>query len=111
VTAIVKYLCNQNPEFLQKYDNDGYISLYYYFLYGLPLDLETISIMCETDKTIVTMKCQSPDDTIVDPGRLPLHRLMDGNGFYSTMSNTSVEADCFRYFLNLYPASAGVKDN
>jgi hypothetical protein len=60
--------------------------------------------MCERDEAIVTKTCPNPDH---DTGMLPLRLLVKHNPF---TSNISVEADCFRYLLNLYPAAASIKD-
>jgi hypothetical protein len=74
------------------------------------MNLKTIMIMCEVEKTIVKQIYHDNDDADHHEvsGNLPLHFLLKYSFF---PSNISVEADCFRYLLNLYPDAAGIKDD
>jgi hypothetical protein len=63
--------------------------------------------LCNADETVVRDKLALSD--INDPRfqQLPLHLLIT---YKPLRSEISEEADCFRLFLRLYPASAGIKD-
>jgi hypothetical protein len=102
--AKVNYFCDRYSEFLLMINSTGCNPLSSYLCNCGKLDLETISIMVKTEKTIVTEICRDP---VHNKKRLPLHMLLTYNTF---TSNVSVAADCFRYLLHLYPATAGIKD-
>jgi hypothetical protein len=104
LNAKVKYLCNRNPGFLLMNNNAGVCPpLNQYLWLEQTLNLKTISIMCETDPAIVTQIFSNQGMLPM----LPLHLLLINK---TITSNISVEADCFRYLLNLYPAAAGIND-
>jgi ankyrin repeat protein len=105
VNDMVSFLCDKNAAFLPMSNNDGYIPLSYYLHNHIPLDLNTIILMCEKNENIVTQPCQSSD--ISYQGMLPLHFLLVHQNFDSTVS---IIADCFRYLLHLYPAAATIKN-
>jgi hypothetical protein len=67
------------------------------------VDFDTLTILCETDETIVT---QISGNSVCN-GMLPLHLFLINNAF---SLHVSVEADCFRYLLHLYPAAAAIRD-
>jgi hypothetical protein len=59
------------------------------------------------DWTVVKDKCTS-NIYSRHSGMLPLHLLIER---YLPIAEVSEEGDCFRLFLRLYPASAGIKDD
>jgi hypothetical protein len=106
VNSKVQYLCGHCPDLLKMSQNEGLTPLMYHLLIAeLELDINTIMIMCEADLTIVTEKCQYPRLN----QKLPLHLIL-GKDMFTFTSCVTVEADCFRYLLRLYPAAAGIKD-
>jgi hypothetical protein len=118
VNAKVQYLCDHYPNLLNMSDKNDHnplnriLSFNFHHIaarkLGIQLDLQTIKIMCETDKTIVTKQCLTGS---YNKGWLPIHHLVSNPGIDFLTSNMSVEADCFRYLLHLYPASAGIKND
>jgi hypothetical protein len=103
--AKVRYLCDRKPGFLLLNDDLGYNPVNRY-LYGTSyLDLETILIMCDVDKTIVRQECLSDDG---NSGMLPLHFFFNCHYFTSTVD---FAGDCCRYLFKLYPEAAGIKDD
>jgi hypothetical protein len=98
--AKVQYLCDHYPDLLHMSNNRGLSQLMYHLIKVPKLDLKTVTIMCEGDKTIRSEIRQSPEDSLHS-----LHLLVQNRTFFS-----GVEADYFCYLLNLYPAAAGNKD-
>jgi ankyrin repeat protein len=108
VNSKVQYLCDHYPDLLRKSSNRGLNPLMYYAgARDFEFDLKTIVIMCEVDSTIIAEKCQDPENPRRFNKKLLLHFLVQGRTF---TSGVTVEADCFRYLLNLFPAAAGIKD-
>jgi hypothetical protein len=64
--------------------------------------------LCNADETVVRDKFTPSDVDESFSGQLPLHFLIVQKPPRSEISD---EADCFRLFLRLYPASAGIKDD
>jgi hypothetical protein len=104
INAKEQYICDHYPRFLQMSSDDNYFPLNDYLRREEQLDLKTISTMCEVDRTIITQICQLPGE---DQGRLSLHLLLN---YYDLISKASIEVDCFRYLLKLYPDTASIKD-
>jgi hypothetical protein len=120
VNAKVQFLCDHCPDLLHMSNNSDHsplnmiLSVDFHhiaarnsFFKFRKLDFESIKIMCKADKTIVTKQCL----TGRYKGWLPIHHLVSNRGIDFLTSNVSVEADCFRYLLHLYPASAGIKND
>jgi hypothetical protein len=63
--------------------------------------------LCNVDESVVRDKFTPSDIDHSQFGRLPLHFLIQ---HYPPRLEVSDAGDCFRLFLRLYPASAGVKD-
>jgi hypothetical protein len=74
--------------------------------------MQSVRILCSIDETVVRDKCTPPDTTDSRYQQLPLHLLIEYNSsIFEPMLEVSVKGDCFRLFLRLYPASAGIKDS
>jgi ankyrin repeat protein len=85
VNAKVQYLCDHCPDLLQLRADNGHTPLDCYLATSDLFDLETITIMCQADKTLVTQIGQH----IKHNGYLPLHFLL-GNSSNTFISNISV---------------------
>jgi hypothetical protein len=73
------------------------------------LRIDFVKILCNADETVVQDRCTLPSGVGNFPycQQLPLHLLIE---YHPPMLEVSDEADCFRLFLRIYPASAGIKD-
>jgi hypothetical protein len=71
------------------------------------LNTEAVKVLCNADESVVRDKCTPTDVTSSLSQQLPLHLLIAYDPPRTEISN---EGDCFRLFLQLYPASASVKD-
>jgi ankyrin repeat protein len=123
VVEKVEYICEQCPQLIHMKDNEGDTPLHE-ALYSNELRLDFVRILCNADESVVIDKCAQFNTDDVDFDRLPLHLLIDFRSMSFKISpelskkvqtqivssELSVEADCFRLFLRLYPASAGIKD-
>jgi hypothetical protein len=104
VVKKVKYLCEQCPQLIHMKDIDGDTPLHG----ALCSDQsEAVRILLDIDESVVRDKCTPSNTDDEDFDRLPLHLLINHR---SLTSKLTVEADCFRLFLRLFPASAGIKD-
>jgi hypothetical protein len=107
VEAKVQYMCDQCPALIHLKDSNGYTPLHGILSTDGRFNFGCVKILCNVDATVVRDKCTSP---ITDgySGKLPLHTLI----YTSTenISEVSVEGDCFRLLLRLYPAAAGIED-
>jgi hypothetical protein len=110
VTAKVQYLCDQCPALIHLKDVNGDTTLHMLLQYGVKFDLECIKILCNVDATVIRDKNTPPNITSMDYGQLPLHGLLRRRKFIGVIE-VSDEADCFRLFLRLYPAAAGIKNS
>jgi hypothetical protein len=104
----VQYVCDQCPALLYREDSNGYTPLHDILSIDCRFNFECVEILCNVDATVVRDICTPSDITDDFSGQLPLHILL-----YSTpkMLEVSVEGDCFRLLLRLYPAAAGIEDN
>jgi hypothetical protein len=68
--------------------------------------MEVVKILCNTDESVVRDKCTPTAVTLSYSQQLPLHLLI---AYKPPRKEVSDEGNCFRLFLKLYPASAGVK--
>eukprot|EP00596_Hydrurales_sp_CCMP1899_P002044 CAMPEP_0119048860 /NCGR_PEP_ID=MMETSP1177-20130426/61454_1 /TAXON_ID=2985 /ORGANISM="Ochromonas sp, Strain CCMP1899" /LENGTH=484 /DNA_ID=CAMNT_0007025323 /DNA_START=386 /DNA_END=1840 /DNA_ORIENTATION=- len=102
----VKYLCEQRPQLIHMENNEGSTPLLN-ALYLDHNDLDAVKILCDIDETALRDKCTPSNTDDEDFGRLPLHLLID---YRSLTSELSYQSNCFRLFLRLFPASAGIKD-
>lgn len=100
VNAKVKYLCDKCPELLHMRNIEGKTPLLLFCC--LPLDLNTMKIMCDADETIVSEKCVSNGDT--DDQLYPLHLLWEYNQYQVELDFLSF-ASCVRFLSRLSPAS------
>jgi hypothetical protein len=66
-----------------------------------------VEILCNADETVVRDKCTPPFTTSPHSLQFPLHLLIKCKPPKLEVSNGG---ECFRLFLHLYPASAGIKD-
>jgi len=105
--AIVEYLCELCPALVHMKSNEGDTPLHLAFRIHGELNTKAVKILCNTDESVVRDKCTPPDVTSPWSQHLPLHLLIVYKPPSTEVSN---EGDCFRLFLQLYPASAGVKD-
>jgi hypothetical protein len=108
--AIVEYLCKLCPTLVHMKSNEGDTPLH--LALGIEgvneFNIEAVKILCNIDEAVVReRKCTPTDVTSSRSQQLPLHLLIAYNPPSTEISN---EGDCFRLFLQLYPASAGVKD-
>jgi ankyrin repeat protein len=106
--AIVEYLCKLCPATVRMKSSQGYTPLHLALKIRGKLNLEAVKILFNIDDSVVRDKC-TPDAVTFSPyfQQLPLHLLITCNPPSTEVSN---EGDCFRLFLQLYPASAGDKD-
>jgi hypothetical protein len=107
VKAMVEYLCNLCPALIHMKNSEGYTPLHDTLRLKGKFDIEAVRLLCNTDATVVKDKCTPTDITLLHSLQLPLHLLIASR---PPMKEVSDEGDCFRLFLQLYPASAGVKD-
>jgi hypothetical protein len=105
--AMVEYLCNLCPALIHMKCSQGCTPLHDALLLLGELNIGAVRVLCVTDATVVKDKCTPTDTTSSLSQQLPLHLLIEYNSPILEVSN---EGDCFRLFLQLYPASAGVKD-
>jgi hypothetical protein len=105
--AIVEYLCNLCPALIHMKTSQGKTPLHCALLLQGEVNVEAVRILCNTDALVVKGKCTSTNTALSTSQQLPLHMLID---YKPLMKEVSDEGDCFRLFLQLYPASAGVKD-
>jgi ankyrin repeat protein len=105
--AIVEYLCKLCPALVHMKSSQGFTPLH--LVLGIPgkLNVEAVKILCNADESVVRDKCTPAVITSSWSQQLPLHLLIAWNPPRMEVSN---EGDCFRLFLQLYHASAGVKD-
>jgi ankyrin repeat protein len=104
--AIVEYLCNLCPALIHMKTSQGHTPLHRALLLQGELNIEAVRVLCNTDALVVRDKCTPADTTSSLSLQLPLHLLI----YKPLMKEVSDDGDCFRLFLQLYPASAGVKD-
>jgi hypothetical protein len=106
-TAKVQYLCDQCPALIRLEDCNGDTVLHMILAHER-FNFGCVKILCNVDATVVRNK-RSPATRF---GQLPLHCLIEHRSIRSfrEMSEVSQEADCFRLFLVLYPAAAGIRD-
>jgi hypothetical protein len=71
--------------------------------------VEAVKLLCDIDETIVRDKCTPSSVDNADFESLPLHLLVRHKSQF-LISELSNVADCFRLFLHIYPASAGIRD-
>jgi hypothetical protein len=71
------------------------------------LTLEAVKVLCSAVDSVVRDKCTPTAVNSPLSQQLPLHLLIAEKSPRTEVSN---EGDYFRLFLQLYPASAGVKD-
>ena len=102
----VQYLCDQCPAFIHETDNDGRTPLHYSLLASMRFNIQSVICLCNADETVVRDKYTPADIDDDHFGQLPLHLLIAD---YFPRSELSNEGDCFRLFLRLYPASAGIR--
>jgi hypothetical protein len=107
VKAIMEYLCNLCPALIHMKTSQGRTPLHRALLLRGKLNIEPVRVLCNTDEAAVRDKCTPSDITSSPFQQLPLHLLITYNSPILEVSN---EGDCFRLFLQLYPASAGVRD-
>jgi hypothetical protein len=104
VTAKVKYICDQCPALIHL---NGDTPLLDMLTNEGRFNFKCVEILCIVDATVVRDKC--PSTNIHDfSGQLSLHIIIE---LFPSMSEVSDEADCFRLFLRLYPAAAGIEDD
>jgi hypothetical protein len=101
MTGKVQYLCDQCPALIHSTDSQGDTALHDLLAMGGNLSFECVRILCDMDWTVVRDKCTRS-------GMLPLHFLLQCQ---SPIAEVSVEGDCFRLLLSLYPAAAGIEDD
>jgi hypothetical protein len=108
--AKVQYLCDQCPALIHLNDIDGDTVLHTILKTSDRFNFECVKILCNVDATVVRDK-HTPFwiPTIKSSGQLPLHGLIWRSKFRE-VPEVSDEADCFRLFLRLYPAAAGIKE-
>jgi hypothetical protein len=104
--AIVEYLCNIYPALIHMKCSLGDTPLQNAHLREGELIAEAVNILCNTDESVVRDKFTPTDITSISFQGLPLHLLIE---YHSPILEVSDEGDCFRLFLQLYPASAGIK--
>lgn len=103
----VQYLCDQCPALIHQVNDRGFAPIHRCFSFGGAPDIRSIVCLCNADEAVVRDKFTPSNINHAHFGWLPLHFLIDEHS--STMTELSDEADCFRLFLRLYPASAGIK--
>jgi ankyrin repeat protein len=107
ITKKVQYLCDQCPAFIHQKNVNGHTPLHYTLIYGSELDVNSMICLCKVDETVVRDKWTPSNINYRRFQQLPLHLLIT---YKRPRSEISKEADCFRLFLRLYSASAGIED-
>jgi hypothetical protein len=104
----LQYLCDHlPPTFIHQKNNQGSTPLHHTLVGRYGFDMKTVICLCNADVTVVRDKCPALYyDIDSENGRLPLHLLIS----QSRPLELSVEGDCFRLFLRLYPAAASFED-
>jgi ankyrin repeat protein len=105
--AIVEYLCKLCPALVHMKSVLGDTPLHLILGREGGFKMEAVKILCNTDESVVRDKCTPTDVSSPRFQQLPLHFLI---AYSPPSTEVSHEGDCFRLFLQLYPASAGVKD-
>jgi hypothetical protein len=113
--AIVEYICKLCPAFVHMKYSQSLIPLHVASMISGKLNMGVAKILCNTDESVVRDKFTFTAETsvtslttsVTNSQQLPLHLLIRCNPPRMEISD---EGDCFRLFLQLYPASAGVKD-
>jgi ankyrin repeat protein len=98
--AIVEYLCKLYPALVNMKSISGNTPLHQALGIQGELNMEVVKVLCNTDESVVREKESALQ-------QLPLHLLI---AYKPPRIEVSDEGDCFCLFLQLYPASAGVKD-
>jgi hypothetical protein len=104
VIAKAKYLCDQYPALIHLKDKEGDTALHYACT-GDISSFERVRTLCDTDSTVVRNKCINGNG--YGSGYLPLHAFIETQ--FQKISELSNEGNCFRLFLRLYPAAAGIE--
>jgi hypothetical protein len=106
--AIVEYLCNLRPALVHMKCAQGLTPLHHALMFSKKLKIESIEVLCNADESVLKDFCAPSDITSLRSYQLPLHLLIE----HKTPSlEVSDEGDCFRLFLRMYPASAGIIDS
>jgi hypothetical protein len=108
VKAKVEYLFDGCSALMHMRDNVGDTPLHTTLIHPGRLNIEFVKCLCNLDETVVRDKCTPSDTASPKSQQLPLHLLIS---YKSLISGVSDQGDCFRQFLHLYPASAGIKDD
>jgi hypothetical protein len=109
----VEYLCKHCPSLIHQKNVHGITPFHHIFTFnsGHLFDMKSITRICDVDDSVV--KCAVNDVSLnnanrPEQGQLPLHLLIANNPPQTELSD---EGDCFRLFLRIYPASAGIRDS
>jgi hypothetical protein len=105
--GIVEYLCKLCPALLHMKSRLGNTPLHNALYTEGKLNTEFVKFLCNTDESVVRDKYTPTAVTSSWSLQLPLHLLIK---FEPPRIEVSNEGDSFRLFLQLHPASAGVKD-
>jgi ankyrin repeat protein len=105
--AIANYLCKLCPALVHMKSRLGNTPLHLALNIESKLNIEFVRILCNTDESVVRDKCTPTAIRSSRSQQLSLHLLIAN---WTPRFEVSDEGDCFRLFLQLYSASAGVKD-
>jgi ankyrin repeat protein len=105
--AIVEFLCKLCPALVHMKCSRGQTPLHNALMISGELTTESVKILCNIDESVLRDKCTPSATTSSLSQRLALYLLI---ACKPPRTGLSDEGDCFRLFLQLYPASAGVKD-
>jgi ankyrin repeat protein len=105
--AIVEYLCKLIPALVHMKSVSGYTPLHLVFRIHGEMNTEAVKVLCNTDESVLRDICTPTAITSSWSQQLPLHLIIKYKPPRTEVSN---EGDCFRLFLKLCLASAGVKD-
>jgi hypothetical protein len=106
--TIVEYLCNLCPALIHMKCAQGLTPLHHALMLSKKLRMESIEVLCNTDESVVRDRCNPSDIMSLHSLQLPLHLLIEHK---APLLEVSDEGDCFRLFLRMYPASAGIEDS
>jgi hypothetical protein len=107
IKAIVEFLCALCPTLIHMKCEKGQTPLHRALLVEGKLKMDSVKLLCNIDNTVLRDTWTHSDRDGSLSLMLPLHILIFD---YPPRSEISDEGDCFRLFLRLYPAAAGIRD-
>jgi hypothetical protein len=109
----MQYLLEQCPAMIRMIDGNGHNPLHIACKNSSTASSPVIMLL-NADPTLARDKCTDIRTVRPDSQQLPLHLLIKSKCYQFHLNSSSIfnndNGDCSRLLLNLYPASAGIKD-